>query len=603
ETRPNAPTGLTTENATLASAKDGKIKDTTTAMEYKLKEGSDTWTGASENETAVAPGVYLVRTKATNDKPAGKTTEVKVITAAQYVENLINALPEAEGVKTTDKTKIEEARTEYNKLNSEQQEEVSDTAKAKLEADEVALVKKLIEELPAASDVKTTDKDAIEAARNAYDVLTDEQKTQVGDTLKEKLEAVEAALLIVGLPEASAVTADKKADIEAARKVYDALNDEQKEQIGDDLKAKLEAAEVALVKKLIEELPDPSAVTSGDADQVAAAKKAYDNLTADQKKEITEDEKDKLDAVVQALSDSAVSDVEALIKALPVASSVTADKEADIKAASEAFDALDKDQQALVKTTLKNKLAADKVALAIVKLPETSAIDADDAEAIEAARAAYDKLTAAQKGSVGTTLKDKLVAAETALSENLFNTYKTEKKTEADGLVQTGDSAATEALKEAAKKAIDDLNYDTTKTFAENKAAVDAIINNLKKDLEDQRAIEPVIAAINALPGSEDVDVDDKAAIEAARKAYYALKEDQKKKIDIDILKRLTDAEDALAAVEKEAEDTEAAKKVTDVIDALPATDKVAATDKATIEAARKAYDALIADQKKKVPA
>ena len=53
----------------------------------------------------------------------------------------------------------------------------------------------------------------------------------------------------------------------------------------------------------------------------------------------------------------------------------------------------------------------------------------------------------------------------------------------------------------------------------------------------------------------------------------------------------------------KEVADTDAAKKVTDAINALPASDKVATTDKAAIEAARKAYDALTADQKAKVPA
>ena len=53
----------------------------------------------------------------------------------------------------------------------------------------------------------------------------------------------------------------------------------------------------------------------------------------------------------------------------------------------------------------------------------------------------------------------------------------------------------------------------------------------------------------------------------------------------------------------KDIDDAAAAKKVTDAINALPASDKIATTDKAAIEAARKAYDALTADQKKKVPA
>ena len=57
------------------------------------------------------------------------------------------------------------------------------------------------------------------------------------------------------------------------------------------------------------------------------------------------------------------------------------------------------------------------------------------------------------------------------------------------------------------------------------------------------------------------------------------------------------------AAKKKEEEDSAAAKKVEETINALPSNDKVAVTDKEAIEAARKAYDALTADQKAKVSA
>ena len=81
-----------------------------------------------------------------------------------------------------------------------------------------------------------------------------------------------------------------------------------------------------------------------------------------------------------------------------------------------------------------------------------------------------------------------------------------------------------------------------------------------------------------------------------------------------DTLKKLTDAEKALEAAEKKAAEEEAAKKkeeadtkaanaVVETINKLPVSNKVATTDKAAIEAARKAYDALTADQKKKVSA
>ncbi len=65
----------------------------------------------------------------------------------------------------------------------------------------------------------------------------------------------------------------------------------------------------------------------------------------------------------------------------------------------------------------------------------------------------------------------------------------------------------------------------------------------------------------------------------------------------------VTEAKKKVEAEVKDIDDAAAAKKVTDAINAIPTSDKVATTDKAAIEAARKAYDALSADQKAKVPA
>ena len=67
---------------------------------------------------------------------------------------------------------------------------------------------------------------------------------------------------------------------------------------------------------------------------------------------------------------------------------------------------------------------------------------------------------------------------------------------------------------------------------------------------------------INALPAKDDVTLDDKADIEAARAAYDDLTDDQKAKVDAETLKKLTDAETALAAAEKKAAEEKAAKEL-----------------------------------------
>ena len=73
------------------------------------------------------------------------------------------------------------------------------------------------------------------------------------------------------------------------------------------------------------------------------------------------------------------------------------------------------------------------------------------------------------------------------MREGEFAKYKTAQKAAADALGRDTDSAASKALITTAKAAIDALTYDAEKTLDDNKALVDAIIEQLKSDLEAQR--------------------------------------------------------------------------------------------------------------------
>ena len=121
--------------------------------------------------------------------------------------------------------------------------------------------------------------------------------------------------------------------------------------------------------------------------------------------------------------------------------------------------------------------------------------------------------------------------------------------------------------------------------------------------LEKDNAVKSVEAAINALPGS--VGLGDKATVEAARKAYDALTADQKKQISAYMLEKLTTAESQVKTAEEEARkaanDVAAVQGVIDAINALSANAGVG--DKAAVEAARAAYNALTDDQKKLISA
>lgn len=104
----------------------------------------------------------------------------------------------------------------------------------------------------------------------------------------------------------------------------------------------------------------------------------------------------------------------------------------------------------------------------------------------------------------------------------------------------------------------------------------------------DQKAADAVKAAINQIP--DEVTLEAESAVTNAREKYDLLTQDQKNLVDN--YQKLTDAESTIEALKKEqAENQAAAQKVTDLINALP--DAITLENKAAVEEARAAYDAL----------
>ena len=97
-------------------------------------------------------------------------------------------------------------------------------------------VEKLID---AIGTVTLDSEETIKAARDAYDALTEEQKAQVGNyqTLLDaeaKLADLKAVDAVEKLIDAiGTVTLDSEEAIKAARDAYDALTEEQKAQVGE----------------------------------------------------------------------------------------------------------------------------------------------------------------------------------------------------------------------------------------------------------------------------------------------------------------------------------------------------------------------------------
>ena len=189
------------------------------------------------------------------------------IEAADTVATLINAIGTVEYTDNC-KTKIDEAREAYNKLTNEQKAFVNnestltgaETAYANLkaaaekEAADTAAVAAAVAKIEAIGKVEYTNesKAKINAARTAYDALTDDQKVKVteeqfkiltdAETAYANLEATaekeaadqKAANAVIALIDAIGnveYTDASKAKIDEAREAYDKLTDNQKQLV------------------------------------------------------------------------------------------------------------------------------------------------------------------------------------------------------------------------------------------------------------------------------------------------------------------------------------------------------------------------------------
>ena len=150
---------------------------------------------------------------------------------------------------------------------------------------------------------------------------------------------------------------------------------------------------------------------------------------------------------------------------------------------------------------------------------------------------------------------------------------------------------------EGAVAAISDITCEQTAVDAAEQALRDAIAN--PSNPEEPQIPEEAQAVIDLIEEIGTVTLDSREAIEAARNAYDALTEEQQSYVTNYSV--LTAAEAELKALEEQAADQAAADAVTEQINSLPAADTLTLADKAAVEAAREAYEALTDAQKQYV--
>ena len=298
-----------------------------------------------------------------------------------------------------------------------------------------------IEKINAIGTVTLESEEAIQAARAAYDILTETQKEQVTNynvltAAEARLTDLKAAKAVDDMIDAiGEVTADSGEAVQAARAAYDALTDAQKAEVKNyDVltAAERRLANLQAILPVEDKIDAIGEVTLDSENTIQAARAAYDALTEEQKAEVKN--YDVLTAAEARLADlKAAKAVDDMIDAI---GEVTLESENAIDAARAAYEALTEAQQAQV--TNYDKLTAAEARLAVLKpaKPVEKLIDAigevtlGSESAIAAARTAYDNLTEAQQAEVKNY--DKLTAAEAAYarllaeqSERLEKIYKT----------------------------------------------------------------------------------------------------------------------------------------------------------------------------------
>ena len=187
------------------------------------------------------------------------------------------------------------------------------------------------------------------------------------DKLEDKAKAVEVEKTITNLPAEAKITLDDEKAITEAREAYEALTEKQKSFVSAEAVQTLEAAEakIALLKtgKALAELPSASKVTLENEKEIAAVRKQYDALTRAQKKELSSEDvlnlfdaekkiaqlKDAADKA--AKEEASAKDVQAAAKVekkIEAIGTVTLAKVEKVKAVKAAYDKLTKEQKNLV---------------------------------------------------------------------------------------------------------------------------------------------------------------------------------------------------------------------------------------------------------------
>ena len=461
---------------------------------------------------------------------------------ADDVANKIQAIPDeisSDNAEAFEKA-VTIARSAYNDLDAGIREAMLDPqvaqklfdAEAKLAEYEknmdVYILRGLLQKITDEKNVTESEKQCVQKAEELYEGMEPKLKKLVTKEESRKLTAARKSLA---------------ANERAAKKVSDLIASKltgEPESMGLGDRRTITSVETAYNK-----------LTDAQKTFISEAEKAtLDAFTA---------RRDYLDAneAQMKLDEKAASAVEKLIKALPKAERVDYTDKAEIEKARAAYDELTDDQKKLVsnldtltaaEAALRKALddvAADKSAAEIViemiqALPETVVYDHDDKSdeaEIHAAREAYNDLGKVGKNIVGKDNLKLLTNTEKALKKAVSQDKKDQKAADkviakieklpaAEDVIVKNKSAIS-----AARKAYDKLN-ENAKKYADDSAEVIAKLADceeaLTQAIEDEDAAEAVEKLIKKLPTAKRVKEEHREKVQEALDAYNELTAEQK---------------------------------------------------------------------------
>lgn len=461
---------------------------------------------------------------------------------ADDVANKIQAIPDeisSDNAEAFEKA-VTIARSAYNDLDAGIREAMLDPqvaqklldAEAKLAEYEknmdVYILRGLLQEITDEKNVTESEKQFVQKAEELYEGMEPKLKKLVTKEESRKLTAARKSLA---------------ANERAAKKVSDLIASKltgEPDGMGLNDRRTITSVETAYNK-----------LTDAQKTFISEAEKAtLDAFTA---------RRDYLDAneAEMKANEKAASAVEKLIKALPKSERVDYTDKAEIEKARAAYDELTDDQKKLVsnldtltaaEAALRKALddvAADKSAAEIViemiqALPETVVYDHDDKSdeaEIHAAREAYNDLGKVGKNIVGKDNLKLLTNTEKALKKAVSQDKKDQKAADkviakieklpaAEDVIVKNKSAIS-----AARKAYDKLN-ENAKKYADDSAEVIAKLADceeaLTQAIEDEDAAEAVEKLIKKLPTAKRVKEEHREKVQEALDAYNELTAEQK---------------------------------------------------------------------------